>query len=696
MESESEEVHELRRCLRDVVALGSLPALWMTADARQIANDLADAVYHTLRLDVAFLFLQRVHDIEILRVRDERDTDLLPRIRVTVANRPGDTVIHLRAGDALQLSSHCLSAEHPEDCLVAGSYRSDFPTDSERLLLRVACNEAGKWLARQEAEAALAAEFRFRNAIEESMLAGVAAIDLAGRQTYVNRAFAEMVGWPAETLIGSATPFVYWAPEERDSIADAFGRVLAGTSVGANELVFLRGNGERFDALVLASLLRNEAEETTGCVMSVYDITQRKWEERYAAFLAQVGEILGRSLDDRTTLEAISTLVVRRIADWCFVDLIEPDGTFERTAVAHANPTEGALARAMLRRTSGASSPASLGASVLLNDIDVALSFLQPLTHDEKDRQALRALPPASFLSVPLRARDSAFGALRIVRTDGVRLFGPRELSLAEELARRVSLAVDNARLYAAARDANRAKDEFLAHLSHELRTPITATLGWLQLLQLGSMAENDRTNILKTIEQSTRAQAKLIDDLLDVSRIISGKLQLDSALIPLSDVVSAALDIVRPAASAKRQNIELDLRSRGALVLGDSSRLQQVFWNLLSNAVKFTPSGGSIHIAATTEGERTAMVIVSDSGQGISSELLPVIFDRFRQARHAAKLGGLGLGLAIAKDIVELHGGSITATSPGLNRGSTFTVTLPLALERGVQDDRPSAEVTQ
>jgi signal transduction histidine kinase len=111
---------------------------------------------------------------------------------------------------------------------------------------------------------------------------------------------------------------------------------------------------------------------------------------------------------------------------------------------------------------------------------------------------------------------------------------------------------------------------------------------------------------------------------------------------------------------------------------------------------VKFTPSGGSIHIAATTEGERTAMVIVSDSGQGISSELLPVIFDRFRQARHAAKLGGLGLGLAIAKDIVELHGGSITATSPGLNRGSTFTVTLPLALERGVQDDRPSAEVTQ
>lgn len=226
---------------------------------------------------------------------------------------------------------------------------------------------------------------------------------------------------------------------------------------------------------------------------------------------------------------------------------------------------------------------------------------------------------------------------------------------------------------------ANRAKDEFLATLSHELRTPLNAILGWAQVLRVG---QNDPTQVpqaLSTIERNARRQAQLIDDLLDLSRIAAGKLRLELVPVDLTVVIAAAVETVRLAADVKSIGIGLNLEAGPGAVMGDSDRLQQVFANLLANAVKFTPNGGRVEVRLERAGSRVR-VTVSDTGEGIGPDLLPVIFERFRQVDSSMTRahGGLGLGLAIVRHLVELHGGAVEAASPGLGQGATFTVTLP------------------
>ncbi|HWW60834.1 MAG TPA: ATP-binding protein, partial [Thermoanaerobaculia bacterium] len=231
--------------------------------------------------------------------------------------------------------------------------------------------------------------------------------------------------------------------------------------------------------------------------------------------------------------------------------------------------------------------------------------------------------------------------------------------------------------------DANRRKDEFLAMLSHELRTPMTATLGWASMLQMGGLPEEMVRTAVDAIAESTRSQAKLIDDLLDVSRIIAGKMQLSRQRVVVAEAVLSAVDTVRPAAEAKQIAMYATLRDRNVRVHGDPGRLQQVFWNLLSNAVKFTPRFGRIDVTLECAGE-DVRIAVRDSGEGIAPELLPFIFDRFRQGDSgmSRKFGGLGLGLSIARNLVELHGGTLTASSEGAGRGAEFVVALPADLE--------------
>jgi PAS domain S-box-containing protein len=235
------------------------------------------------------------------------------------------------------------------------------------------------------------------------------------------------------------------------------------------------------------------------------------------------------------------------------------------------------------------------------------------------------------------------------------------------------------------AEEADRLKDEFLATLSHELRTPLTSILGWATLIRNGEVdkAENlDRA--LEIIERNARSQARLIDDLLDVSRIITGNLQLEVHPLNMAPIVEAANDALRPAADAKEIQIELALDPGSCLVSGDPHRLRQVVWNLLMNAIKFTPRGGSVRLRLQCV-ETGARLTVSDSGDGISLEFLPYVFHRFRQEEGSLsrKAGGLGLGLAVVRHIVELHGGSVSAASAGPGQGSTFTVDLPLAIDR-------------
>jgi NO-binding membrane sensor protein with MHYT domain/CheY-like chemotaxis protein len=224
-------------------------------------------------------------------------------------------------------------------------------------------------------------------------------------------------------------------------------------------------------------------------------------------------------------------------------------------------------------------------------------------------------------------------------------------------------------------------KDEFLATLSHELRTPLNAILGWASMLQRGGKDDETVKRGLETIERNARAQGQLIDDLLDMSRIISGNLRLEVQLLEPDKVVEAALGTVHPAAVAKRIDLRVDVARGVGTVLGDPNRLQQVMWNLLSNAVKFTPNGGMVQVMLGRDGQ-DVLIRVADSGIGIESDFLPYVFDRFRQqdASITRKHGGLGLGLSIARQLVELHGGTIGVSSPGTHAGTTFTVRLPLA----------------
>jgi PAS domain S-box-containing protein len=234
------------------------------------------------------------------------------------------------------------------------------------------------------------------------------------------------------------------------------------------------------------------------------------------------------------------------------------------------------------------------------------------------------------------------------------------------------------------AEEADRLKDEFLATLSHELRTPLTSILGWASMIRNGEVEGSNASRAIETIERNARSQARLIDDLLDVSRIITGNLRLDLHPLNLAPIVEAALDALRPTADVKGMKLQTHFEPGQCLVKGDPHRLRQVIWNLLSNAIKFTPRHGSVSIDLTCV-ESTARLSVSDTGDGISPEFLPYVFDRFRQAEGSIsrKQGGLGLGLAVARHLVELHGGTIRAESAGIGEGAVFTVDLPLAQER-------------
>ncbi|MEA2695666.1 MAG: hypothetical protein QOJ16_5053 [Acidobacteriota bacterium] len=244
----------------------------------------------------------------------------------------------------------------------------------------------------------------------------------------------------------------------------------------------------------------------------------------------------------------------------------------------------------------------------------------------------------------------------------------------------RARLLVLEQRARRQAEEANRIKDEFLATLSHELRTPLNAILGWAQMLRMTRLDEATASRAFETIERNARAQAQLISDLLDVSRIITGKLRLEQKPVDLAAVVDAVLDTVRPAAEAKGIPVTVHLERAVDPVSGDPDRLQQVIWNLLANAIKFTPREGRVEVYLRQAAENVELQVV-DSGSGIPSEFLPFVFDRFRQAESTTTRshGGLGLGLSIVRHLVELHGGTVAVESAGEGRGATFTVTLPV-----------------
>jgi signal transduction histidine kinase/ActR/RegA family two-component response regulator len=297
-------------------------------------------------------------------------------------------------------------------------------------------------------------------------------------------------------------------------------------------------------------------------------------------------------------------------------------------------------------------------------------------------------LPVSSYLAVPVISRSGeVYGGLFFGHPDAG-VFTERAARIIEGIAATAAIAMDNAKLYEtakrarqAAEESSRLKEEFLATISHELRTPLNAILGWSNMLRSGKMEPDVSARALDTIERNARAQAQLIEDLLDVSRIITGKFKMDVRPIDPAGFTEAAIEAVQPTAEAKGVRLIKVIDTGAVSVPGDPVRLQQVVWNLLSNAVKFTPRGGKVHVHLARVNSHVE-IAVTDTGQGIPPEFLPHVFDRFRQAEQTVNRqhGGLGVGLAIVRHLVEMHGGSVAAASQGKNQGSIFTVRLPVS----------------
>ena len=415
------------------------------------------------------------------------------------------------------------------------------------------------------------------------------------------------------------------------------------------------------------------------------ELERARLSER-AEFLSAASETLSGSLDYETTLRNITTLAVPRIADWCTVHMRRPDGTVQTLAVSHVDDPGITEAVTKIGDRFPVTLTDSFGPGLVLRNGDPILVASVPRTRIESLSQhadfksSLITADIRSAMVVPIRTSRQIVGTLSFMVTGySGRQFGPGDLSLAEAVAHRAAMAVENAQLYAEAQEANRIKDDFLATLSHELRTPLNAILGWSRMLERGHLDGHRATQAIASIRRNAEVQSRLIGDILDVARIMSGKLRLEPERVDVSAVVTAAAGALQGEADEHSVNICLDVDGP-LLTQADPARLHQVVWNLVSNAVKFAGAKGRVVVTVRRD-DAFIVVRVEDDGAGIEPDFLPHLFERFRQAdgsvtrRHT----GLGLGLAITRHLVELHGGTVTASSAGEGRGACFTVRIPL-----------------
>jgi len=417
--------------------------------------------------------------------------------------------------------------------------------------------------------------------------------------------------------------------------------------------------------------------------------------------LHEVGQLISAELDLHNTVQAVTDAATEitgaRFGSFFYNVLNEEGASY--TLFTLAGAPRDAFAHLPMPRATDLFGPTFRGEGVVrIADVHSDPRYGRNSPYYEMPEEHL---PVTSYLAVPVISRSGeVLGGLFFGHPEPD-IFTERDEVVVAGLASQAAVAMDNARLYEAAKraraeaeraaaenerlyrqaeESNRLKDEFLATISHELRTPLSAILGWARMLRMGQLSEDNAAKALETIERNARAQAQLVDDLLDVSRIITGKLRMDVQPADPNTFIDAAVEAVRPAAEAKGVRLQKVIDTGPIAIPGDPVRLQQVVWNLLSNAIKFTPRGGRVQIRSQRVNSHLE-IIVTDTGQGIAPDFLPHVFDRFRQAdqKTSRQHGGMGLGLAIVRHLVELHGGTVRANSEGEGHGSTFTVMLPI-----------------
>jgi PAS domain S-box-containing protein len=516
-----------------------------------------------------------------------------------------------------------------------------------------------------------------------------------GTFIYANDAAARMAGFDSSEEYLGASPFEM---SRRLAVMDEDGqpfpldrlparRAFRGEEAPEMVVRFRRADtGDVRWSRTQARIVRGADDEPLA--ISIFtDMTDEMRARDRLRFLAEAGAQLAGSLDVDESLESLVQVASSTLADWAVVILIEEDGTVQRIASAHRDPAKTPFVREIHTRQLAHAS----GAALLWQSIQSGEALMLPVVTDamlvqsarnEEHLRRLRGLEMSSLLYAPLISRGRVQGALALFMSGTGRRFGEEDRAIAIEMARRASLALENARLYREANDAVHARDEFLSIASHELRTPVTAISGVAQMAlrsnQRGTLDDARLTRALDQLIRGSQRLATLTEDLLDVSRLQTGRFELRPEHLDLAVFVTDFVDRFS-AQLDEGHRVTLDVAAGPLAVHADPARLEQVLSNLLSNAVKYTPGGGEIGVSVSLEGARS-LVAVQDNGIGLPAGSDASIFEPFGRAPNAThrQISGLGLGLYICRQIVERHGGEIWATSPGDDHGSTFTFCLP------------------
>jgi PAS domain S-box-containing protein len=526
-------------------------------------------------------------------------------------------------------------------------------------------------------------------AIVESSEDAIIGADLNGVVVSWNKAAERLYGYTAEEMIGKSLSALA-PPGQPDELAGLMERLRHGEGVEHHETIRQRKDGARIEVALSISPIRDAEGRVVGAAKIARDATARRTAERRQRLLAESGAVLAASLDDRAILSAVARLIVPALADYCLIHILEDGGHIVQAAASHTDPAKEAL----LWELADVHGPGDDADGLVLRVVRTGESELLPHNADAlaeavrppaRVTEILRELGARSAILAPLSARGRTLGVVSLVAAGRGRRFDASDREFAEELAHRIALAVDNARLYREVREADRRKGEWIAMLAHELRNPLAPLLTGLHVLRRSGGDPAAAEKAEEMMERQVRHLARLVDDLLDVSRVARGKIALRRERLDLARLVRTAAADRRPALESAGLTLAVETPETPLWVSGDATRLSQVLGNLLDNAAKFTDRGGRVEVKLNaTEGGPGAELRVRDTGVGIDPELLPRLFEPFSQADrslHRSK-GGLGLGLALVRGLTELHGGTVRAASAGPGRGAEFVVRLPLEAE--------------
>ena len=522
--------------------------------------------------------------------------------------------------------------------------------------------------------------------------------EISTDRVIVSQGWEALHGIPLGTFAGTFEAFLSDIhPEDRESV---IGSMKSAVEEGREHLVEYRlvwPDGSVHWIEARGKVLRDESGKPVRMIGICMDIKERKQTEQSLRFLADASRSLGNLVDYRSTMQKLVGVAVPEFADGCGTHIVDEDGQLHLLVATHVDPSKAELVDEFSKQVNQQIGPPRVfhtGRSEMVSR--TSDSVLKSTVEDEEHLRLIRGLKLNSYMCVPLSVREKVIGTLTFIAADSRQNYTLADLAVAEDLGHRAAVAIENAQLYAQVKDADRRKDEFMAMLAHELRNPLAPIRSGLDLLSMKGV----ESATVGVMQEQVQHLVRLVDDLLDVARIIRGKIQVHKETVRLNDIVQRSVDASRPLIEAQNHELTISLPSSSIWLDADPMRLSQVITNLLSNAAKYTEKGGNIWLTVQEDGNQ-AVIGVRDSGIGIDKALLPHVFDLFTQGDRTLdrSQGGLGIGLTLVKNLVEMHGGKVEAHSEGIGKGSEFTIYLPVSAQppqHDVRDAEPQADFSR